>query len=221
MSTAGHPWLAASLTESLRRLLRQHLDASATGREALQPLAGQVVALRLEPFGRTLYLCATHEELQILTELSNEPDVTLAGNLAAFARSGLASNGAALAASGISLQGDAETARRFQALCQALKIDWAGFLSRFFGNRLADSLLGMVDAGQRWTRASLQTLETDVGEYLREETRWLPDRSEVDALLTEVDTLRADKDRLSARIERLEAAARTSSPAGPPTAKAS
>jgi ubiquinone biosynthesis protein UbiJ len=197
--------LAANVTTRvLRTLTRHHLAESVDGLAALRNLAGQVIALRLEPFGKTLFLCPTDEDIQVFTEISGTPDVTIAGNLAAFTRAGLA-NGSQenLKASGLKISGNAESARQFQALSQALRIDWQHLFSRLLGANLASSLLAVTDAGKHWARGTMAALQSDVSEYLREEARWLPDRSQTDALLCEIDQLRSYMDRLTARISRL------------------
>jgi ubiquinone biosynthesis protein UbiJ len=197
--------LAANVTSRvLRTLTRHHLAESVEGLAALRNLAGQVIALRLEPFGKTLFLCPTDEDIQVFTEISGTPNVTIAGNLAAFTRAGLA-NGSQenLKASGLKISGNAESARQFQALSQALRIDWQHLFSRLLGANLASSLLAVTDAGKHWARGTMAALQSDVSEYLREEARWLPDRSQTDALLCEIDQLRSYMDRLTARISRL------------------
>lgn len=207
MSPTAHPLLVASLTESLRKLFRHHLGESPGGRAALKQMAGQVIALRLEPFGKVVYLCPTDADILVLTEISGEPNVTLSGNLAAFTRAGLGGSAASLQTIDLEITGNAETARQFQALSQALNIDWQRFLSRYLGFRLTSSLLSMFRAGSSWTRDAAHALESDLGEFLREESQWLPDDSAIDDFCAEVDTLRADLDRVQARISRLEAAA--------------
>lgn len=205
MSTPRHPLLAASFTEGLRTLIRHHWREAPESRTLLERLSGRVIALRLEPFGKLLYLCLTAEDIQILTEISGAPEVTIAGNLAAFARASFGGNPESLKTSGLAVIGNAETARQFLALSQALKIDWQRVLSRHLGYRLTGSILAMARAGRDWTRDTLDATQADIAEYLREETRWLPDSSETDAWHAGVDTLRADADRLRARLDRLEA----------------
>ena len=205
--TGDHLVLAAGFTEGLRRLLGSHLSAYPEAREKLSTLAGQVIALHLEPHGRTLFVCPTDHDIQVLTEISGQPDATIIGTLSAFAQAGLAAGGSSsLKAAGLKLSGNADTAQEFQALMQALKIDWARFLSPYLGRNLAESLVGLARTGAAWTRDTLLALQSDVSEYLREETRVLPDGKETDAFHAEVDRLRADADRLAARMARLEAA---------------
>ena len=205
--TGDHLFLAAGFTEGLRRLLRSHLSAYPEARETLSGLAGQVIALHLEPYGTTFFICPTDQDIQVLTEISGQPDATIIGTLSAFAQAGLAAGGSSsLKAAGLKLSGNAETAREFQALMQAMKIDWPRFLSRYLGRNLAESVVGLARAGVAWTQDTVLALQSDVSEYLREETRLLPDGAETDAFHAEVDRLRADADRLAARMARLEAA---------------
>ncbi len=205
MSVAESNLLTASITASvLRTLARHHLGESPEGMAALRGLAGQVIALRLEPFGRVIFLCPTHEDIQVFTEISGKPDVTIAGNLAAFTKAGLGNDSQkSLKSSGLSISGNAESARQFQTLSKALHIDWARLFSRFLGARLADSVLSVTDAGKNWVREALTAWQSDASEYLREEARWLPDQTQTDAFFAEVDQLRSDMDRLNARISRL------------------
>ena len=50
---------------------------------------------------------------------------------------------------------------------------------------------------------SSRTLAQDITEYLQEEARWLPTRTEVNYFLNDIDELRSDVDRVDARIQRL------------------
>ncbi len=197
--------LAGSLSESLRRLIRSHLAEAPGGSDALQKLAGRVIAFHLNPFDRWIYLCPTHEDVQILTEISGTPDVTFHGTLSAFVQVSLhPGDTGTVRKSGLVIDGDMALAQDFQALSAALGIDWQRFLSRYLGYTVAGSTLDVLRSSRDWLKKSAKTLESDVSEYLREETRWLPDSTETDPHLDAVDGLRADIDRLSARIARLE-----------------
>ncbi|NBT45770.1 MAG: hypothetical protein EBT06_12840 [Gammaproteobacteria bacterium] len=200
-----HPLLAASLSESLRTLIRHHLTDSPEGREALQRLAGQIIALRLLPFDRVLYLCPTGEDIQFMTEISGTPDVIITGHLPAFLEAARASaSKETLKSSELSIEGSLQTAQDVQHLSRVLNIDWQRFLARYLGYRVAGSVLSTLRSGREHVRESFLALETDLSEYLREEVRLLPQKHHTETLFAEIDTLRADTDRLKARLERLE-----------------
>jgi ubiquinone biosynthesis protein UbiJ len=59
----------------------------------------------------------------------------------------------------------------------------------------------------QWGRRASGSLTGSVVEYLQEEGRDLPTRTEVDEFLEGVDGLREDVDRVEARVSRLESRA--------------
>jgi ubiquinone biosynthesis protein UbiJ len=202
----SHPLLAGVLAGTLETAIGRYLALAPRRRELLEPIAGKLIALRLRPFGATLYLCPTETRVQVLTEAAGEPDVILSGYLGAFAALGLGGSAERrLFAGDIEIEGDADTARRFQALFERLDIDWQAHLARYTGEGIAAACLDLIRSGTAWTRDTADTLRTNLAEFWQEETRELPAHPEADAFFTEVDRLRADHDRLEARIKRLEA----------------
>lgn len=206
--TTSHPLLVAGLTSALRQVTGRLLMLAPDGQALLARLRGQVIALEVRPFRQRLYLCPAEREIQVLTEISGEPDVLIQGSPSALVRMGL--GGAleqTLVAGEIEISGDSATARRFQALLKQLDLDaaaWLGLLTRspWLGAALAGPLRGSGD----WSRSTVKALQDDVSEYLREEVRWLPADTETDRFLSAVDDVRAQSDRLQARMSRLNAA---------------
>ena len=78
------------------------------------------------------------------------------------------------------------------------------WLARFVGggaaHRLDQGLRGLFG----WTRRSADTLALDTAEYLREETRDLAHRADVEKWSEGVDAARRRSEQIAARIERLE-----------------
>lgn len=202
--SANHPLLAAGITESLRALLRSHLSSTPHALAELRDLSGHLIVLRLEPLGKCIYLCPTDLDIQILTEVSGDADVTISGNFGSYLRAIRNDSTTGLKASGLLISGNTDVAQSFQRLARALPIDWPRFLSRFLGARLSGLLLDFGRSGSAWTHDTLQALESDVSEYLREETRWLPDETETELFHGAVDRLRDDLERLTARVDRLQ-----------------
>ncbi len=204
----SHPLLAGALAGTLESAIGHYLALDPHSRELLEPIAGKLIALRVRPFGGTLYLCPTDTYVQVLTEAAVEPDVTLSGTLIAFAKLGLGGSAeASLFAHDIEMEGDVNTAHRFQTLFGKLEIDWQAHLAGFTGKGAAAAWLAFIRSGTAWTRDTADTLRTNLAEFWQEETRELPSHPESDAFFTEVDRLRADRDRLEARIKRLESGA--------------
>jgi ubiquinone biosynthesis protein UbiJ len=199
-----HVLLTSAFTGILESALSAGLALAPNSRELLEPLAGKAVALRLRPFGKTVYLCPTGSKMQVLGEFSGRPDATLSGTIPAFARLGLGGEVRRSLASGeIEIEGDMDVARRFQALFAKLDLDLEARLARHTGSGIAAACFDLFRSGTAWTRAVTHTLRQDLAEYWQEETRELPTPVEVDAFYRAVDGLRADGERLEARLQRL------------------
>jgi ubiquinone biosynthesis protein UbiJ len=110
----------------------------------------------------------------------------------------------ALRAGTLSLSGDPALARDFQRLLDLARPDWEEELAQRVGDVPAHQLGNLVRGGLEWVRRAADTLTRDAGEYLKEESRDLPSRYEVDRFLDEVDRAAADLERAEARVARLE-----------------
>lgn len=204
MSAAKAPWIDG-LIDPIERLIKSHLAEAKGATAALAPLIGKVILLDFTPPGREIYLCPGPQEIQILTSLSGTPDLIIRGSPLTFLKAAMSlSEEAAIRHSGLTLEGDLQLARALTQLSQVLNIDWQRVLSRTLGERLAREALEGLRAGRHWLQKGASSLESDLGDYLREESRWCPDALEVERFLTAVDQLRDETERLEARLQRLE-----------------
>jgi len=195
------PLLTVALESALNRYIRLDLDVA----ELLAPIAGKVIELTVEPFGETLYLCPTHDAVQVLDAYPGEPDTRISGSLWSLGLMGISAKPMRSVFSGeVKIEGDMTTGRKFQALFDKLNIDLEEKLSQVTGDVIAHQIGNLFRAGSRWTRQSLRTFELNLSEFLQEETRDLPAGPEADIFYRHVDELRTDFDRLNSRIERLE-----------------
>jgi ubiquinone biosynthesis protein UbiJ len=207
---AFKPILTFALESALNRYIHLDLDVG----ELLAPLAGKVIALTIEPFGETVYLCPTERSIQVLDAYPEPPDTRISGSLSALGLMGISAKPMRSVFSGeVKIEGDIATGRKFQALFDKLNIDLEEQLSRFTGDVIARQIGNFFRTGTRWTRESIRTFELNLGEFLQEETRDLPAGPEAEIFYRQVDELRADFDRLNSRIERLESALNHKPPA--------
>ena len=182
---------------ALNRLLA--LDPGSA--EALKPLDGKSVALRLKPWPTPLALRV--EDGRLHASESKDPDLSIsatAGGLIALAAE---RGGFQLPAGRIDIAGDADLARRVQKLVEKLDPDWDAPLARVFGevagHQIGKGLRGLF----AWGRETTQAMLANTSEYLREESRDLVAHGEMDQFIEDVDQVRDDVERLQARIERL------------------
>lgn len=195
------PLLSSALETALNQYLALDEDVSLF----LAPLAGKVIAITVNPFNETLYLCPTETTIQCLENFEGEVDTTLTGSLTAFGQMGLSSTPMRSLFSGdVEITGDMSTGRKFQRLFENLDIDLEEKLSHFTGDILAHKIGNVFRSTENWSKESLETFKLNATEFLQEETRDLPAKTEADIFYRQVDELRMNYDRLEAHINRLQ-----------------
>ncbi len=201
------PLLAGILETALNQYLSLDEDAGLF----LQPLAGKVIAITIEPFQETLYLCPAEDKIQVLEQFLGDVDTHLTGSLTAFGLLGLNAHSMQSVLDGqIKISGDTRIGQQFQQLFKNLDIDMEEPLSKITGDVIAHKIGNLFRSGKSWTQQSIETFRQNLEEFLQEETRDLPAKPEAEIFYRQVDELRSDFDRLQARIDRLQQAANTS-----------
>jgi ubiquinone biosynthesis protein UbiJ len=187
------------LEEAGNRLLR--LDPETLRR--LGELPDRPICLEFRDLGRRLYLHPSEAGFRLATDSAQPAAVTLRGNLRVFVRLGRAAGEGAPAVGELEIEGDVGLGQRLQKILAGMDLDWEEQLARLTGDVAAHEMGRAVRAVVAWHRRAFRTFGLDATEYLQEEARLVPVRSEVDAFLGAVDVLRNDVDRLAARVRRL------------------
>ena len=192
------------LINTLELALNQYVSLDEDASLFLTPLAGKVIAINIQPFDETIYLCPTKDRIQVLENYLPEVDSTISGTLSALGLMGLSNTPMRSIFNGeVTITGDTDTAHKFQQLFEQLDIDLEEKLSQFTGDIVAHKIGNFFRNGQQWTAESIETFKSNTKEFLQEETRDLPAGPEADILYNQIDEIRSDFDRLSARIEQL------------------
>ena len=191
--------LAAALESALDLYLKQ--DPGALQRCA--EMDGKVIALDVTGLDLSLYFMPGADGILVAGHYEGEPDTRLRASPLGLARLSLGPREDALFEGAVDIQGDTDTGEQFQNILSAVDLDWEEQLSRITGDVIAHQTGKLARKVTQFIKNSHNTLQQDVSEYLQEEARLLPARTEVDYFLEEVDQLRADVDRLSARVDRL------------------
>lgn len=136
-----------------------------------------------------------------------QPDVELSGPPSALLRlaTSLSGNSPVPAApvSDVQVQGDMGMLDSLRSIAARLRLDWEALLAARVGDVAAHAIWQRATGVGAWRREAVETLERNLGEWLRYESQSAPGRAEVRAHCDEVDEVRDAADRLEARIERL------------------
>ncbi len=171
----------------------------------LSPLADKIIAISIQPFDETIYLCPSADSIQLLDYCTTQPDATLTGSAFAFGLMGLSASPMRSIFSGdIKIEGDMHTGKKFQELFAKLNINIEPLIAQYTGDKIANTLSQFFNSGKNWSNESIETFKLNLSEFLQEETRDLPSAPEIDIFYTQVDHLRTDFDRLQSRIDRLQ-----------------
>lgn len=195
------------LLSTLEATLNRNIAASSAARTLCARLNGKTLRLQLTGLPLEFLLRAEAGRVQLSRDDSIVADARLSGsplgllNLAAKQATSQVNN---LGGSSVRIEGDAEVAQGFSELLKQARPDIEEELSRIVGDvaahQLGNTARSLLGFGKRVSNTFLQ----NVGEYLSEEGRDVPSRTEADEFTRHVDVLRDDAERLDARLTALE-----------------
>lgn len=188
----------------LESLLNRNIAASSAARALCRRLDAKVMALHVEGLPLSIYFKSQGEQMSLDTQHEGTPNATLSGTpLSLLSMAGPAPE-AALRTGTVHIQGDAEVAQTFSELLKQARPDLEEELSRVIGDVAAHQVGNIARSALGFARRAADTFTQNVAEYLQEEGRDAPSRTEADEFVTGVDKLRDDVDRLEARLALLE-----------------
>ena len=200
--------LFTGLAATLQTAANQFLNLDPNAKTRLHALAGKVLAVEFSDLPLTLYFLPTNDDLQIFSQYDGVVDTHLRGSsLQLLSMGASARPGESLFKGEVSIEGDIDLGQQFQTILRNLDIDWEERLSYVVGDVAAHKLGNAARGLVQWSRQAAQSLQDNLGEYLKFEANSVPARFEIDRFQQQVDTLRDDVERLQARIERLNRAA--------------
>jgi ubiquinone biosynthesis protein UbiJ len=188
----------------LESLLNRNVAASSAARALCQRLDSKVLALHVDGVPLSVYFKSHGEHMTLHTDHAGTPDATLSGTPLSLLRLAGPAPEAALRGGAVHIEGDAEVAQTFSELLKAAQPDLEEELSRVVGDVAAHQIGNVARTALGFARRAHDTLLQNVAEYLQEEGRDVPSRTEADEFLHGVDRLRDDVERLEARLKLLE-----------------
>jgi len=196
---ATAPWLA-----SAEAMFNRSIDASSQAAELARRLNS--TSLQIEVEGLVSVRAAVQNgHLALLAGEAAPADAVISGSARAlFALLQGARPAAAEQRPALSIRGDAEIANLYRQLFLTARPDPEEELSRWIGDAPARSVSRLAGGAIAWARRTRRVLGENIAEYLREESRDLVARPEVEEFLHGVDQVRETADRVEARLKALQ-----------------
>jgi len=192
------------LLTPLENALNRNLAESPRARAQCQRLEGKVLAIHVLGLPLSVYFRSLGDSMAVTLTHEGTPDAILAGSAIGLASLVGATPQSSLRSGSVRMEGDAEVAQAFRELLQAAEPDLEEELARIIGDVAARQVGVLTRGAVAFGRRAASTFAANLAEYLQEESRDLPVRSEVEEFIESVDALRNDVDRADARLTLLE-----------------
>ena len=195
------PLAGRALEAALNRMLALDPDAQA----GLRALDGRRVMLAIESPPLALEVRVEGNALRVgPVDGEREPDLGVRGTLAGLlGQLPMFRRDDAPPVGRLRIEGDAELARRLQALARGFDPDWQQPFAAVFGAVIGVQVANAFAAALKQARTFATNGAETVAEYLTEESRDVVPKAELEAFHDDVDALRDDVERLAARMARL------------------
>ena len=190
------------LLKPLEIALNHALRFDMESHEKLQRFASR--SIRIDITNLNIAVIGRFTDDRILLETAEEHVADLMIKADSFALLKLVQQPDILFSNRIQIRGDVQFAKQLQDWQQHFDFDWEQQLARVTGDTLAYPLAQSLRRGFDWLNYNRSEFEQSLAEYLREESQYLPDKSQTQRFMQNVDLLRADTERLEARIKRLQ-----------------
>lgn len=188
----------------LESLLNRNIAGSTAARGLCERLNGKVLLLCMQGLPINIYFKSHGETMELGTQFSGAAHATLKGTPLSFLSLVGPQPETALRAGTVKIEGDAEVAQTFSEFLKHARPDLEEELSRLIGDVAAHQVGNAARSIAGFARRAGDTFLQNVSEYLQEEGRDVPSRTEAEEFMRAVDDLRDATERLEARIDLLQ-----------------
>ena len=194
--------ISTAALASAEKIINAALAYDPGSRIALAALAPKVLAVKLTAPEFTFFVAPGANGLGLLGHYEHEVTTQLRGSLPALL-SLAKSERINLKDSGVELVGNTLFLADLQKIVKNLDIDWEEILSQVFGDLLGHQGAAAIRQKMAWTKDRASNIQRLTSEFLTEELRALPSKSELEFFYAQVDELKLDLDRMEARIDQI------------------
>jgi ubiquinone biosynthesis protein UbiJ len=189
---------------TLEATLNRNIAASSAAKALCARLNGKSLCVHLTGLPMQFTLLAEPMGIQIKPNSEVKADATLTGTPLSLLSLASQDSTAPIQDRAVRIEGNAEVAHAFSELLKTAKPDFEEELSRIIGDVAAHKIGNMARSIVGFGKRAVDTTLQNVGEYLQEEGRDVPTKTEAEEFIRNVDTLRDDAARFEARLSRFE-----------------
>jgi len=191
-----------SLLKPIELILNTALDQDLETKVKLDQFDQRCIAIDIVDINKIISVSINQQQIHLSNNSELTADLTISGKALTLAK--LGSDPESLFSSEIDIHGDVQFAKQLRDLLEGFDFDWEAQLAKVTGDTLSYPIAHSIRKVSSWAKNTHNSLQQNTAEYLKEEVRILPDKSQINDFMAQIDTLRADSDRLEARIQRLQ-----------------
>ncbi len=195
---------SAGALRPIELLINRGIGLSSTAQAMAAALDGKALEVRLDGTPLALRLTARDGQVRVTATGELPAAAALAGSPLAMLRL-LGGDPQALIREGeVRMTGDTDVANQFRDLLHMARPDLEDELAKLVGDPVAHQLGSLAKGFADWGLRAAESVSRSVGEYLTEERRTLPTRTEAQEFFKDVDRVTNDVERAEARLDRLK-----------------
>lgn len=191
--------ISTAALAGLEKLINTALRYDPGTRVALAALDEQVLAITVTAPEFTIYVTPDEDGLRLMGQWEGEVHTQLRGSLPALMQLAR-SERTSFAGSGVEVIGNTGLLVDLQRLLKNVDIDWEEAVSQLVGDVVGHQSAELIRSGVGYARDRASELKRLLGEFLTEELKTVPAKSELEGFYRDVDELRLQADRLDARV---------------------
>lgn len=190
--------LKPSLT-LLEKSINHYLSLDENSKQYLNQLTGKTIVFHLKRPKISTYFHFSDSFVTISREKPNTVDTEIYTSLLHLAKLKFQKR-KNFVGNGFVIKGNIELAKVLNELFERHDIDWEEHLSKVTGDVFAHKAGEIFRKRTKQIRSSKESMVDNLGEYLQEESQFLPHKNAIKAFTNEVEELNLQTERLQARI---------------------
>ena len=192
--------LKSTILSTLEKAVNFVLARDPNSATRLQSLAGKTILLASTEPTFDIYWLFEPNQILLRSESRDSVTASIRGPLKELVQLGVSDK---KIAKDLSVKGDLHAVEAFKELFGSLDIDWEEYLSQFTGDMVAYHVSNAARKTQDFLKNALNSLSANIAEYVQEEIKITPTKSEVTDFAQEVRELDRDVERLAAKMKKL------------------
>jgi len=184
-------------------LINQGIDDNDDAQNLCEELDGRSLRILAKPLPKPILISVSDGMIDLSSDSQRQADTEITGTLIELNRLMFIDSQAPIREGHVEVTGDIDIADRFRQLLLCSRPDLEDRLADWFGESMAARLATIARDTRDRAVDTAEDLAERAADYLHEDTRQLPVRSEIEAHFNAVDELVNSVERLAARVSRL------------------